>query len=99
MNMFVKPTKIAPPAFVGADAIKNGELTFAREDVARLKSHKGEAERELAIVNAKLVKVRAIEQDLLSDESALLNKISAVSRMMKVKERALFDLEQDGGSI
>lgn len=63
----------------------------------RLKINLEEADREVAGVVSKLARVRAYERDLLVDEKVMTEKRDGLARIYKVKVRALFDLEQDGG--
>lgn len=101
MNMFARPAQPAQPVkpFEGVDYIRECELTLAREDVQRLKSRADDADVERAVVADKLSRLRRFEKDLLVQEAAIADKIVAVNRMLKAKERLLFDLEQDGGAI
>ncbi|MEK1928511.1 MAG: hypothetical protein AAAC47_01765 [Pararhizobium sp.] len=99
MNLFAKkaaaPAQPAGAQFMGADAIRDMELTLAREDVSRLKVRAEDAGVELAVVTDKLNRVRAFERDLLASEAAILSKRGTIDRMLKVKERVLLELEQD----
>jgi len=91
------PHEAPQPAALGVDYIKNGEISLAREDVTRLKSHEDAAQGELTTATHKLARLRAIETDLLSQQSAAEAKLDMVSRLRRAKERLLFELEQDGG--
>lgn len=101
MNYFSKlPKQAATPAvpvIVDIAYIKECEATIAREDVQRLKTYQEEAQREHAAVVDKLARLRAFEKQLLLKEKAACEKLNDVSRMYKVKVRALFELDEDGG--
>ena len=97
MNMHAKPAQPAPATIASAAYVRDCELTLAREDVQRLKNRATDADVEMAVVADKLSRLRAFEKDLLTSESLIRDRKDVINRMLKAKERFLFDLEQDGG--